>query len=153
MTFTIFNFRKNLFTSIFTTKWWYHQFHIRKDFFFFHFLLGYIYFLRKSATDSNWNIYFKGSWHCDLLLCYLFGLVWVLISDSVGKNYPILIHWCLLVYEGCKGRKKEGGRVERYLLYFTFISSGFSHSSPVAKNVFLDYLRTVISPKSGVEIH
>ena len=38
-------------------------------------------------------------------------------------------------------------------LNFNFILSGFSHGYSVARNVFFDHLRTVVSPKQGVEMH
>ena len=68
------------------------------------------------------------------------------------SSCSILISWHLLVCEGCKGRK-EGARERRYLLNFNFILFGFSHGYSIARNVFLDDLRIVISPKSSIEIY
>ena len=49
-------------------------------------------------------------------------------------------------------RRKEAGGERRYLFIFNLISFGLSHTDSVARKIFLDYLRTVVSPKSGVEI-
>ena len=43
--------------------------------------------------------------------------------------------------------EKEGGEDRRYLLNFNIILFGFSLNYSVAKNVFLNYLRTVVSLK------
>ena len=70
----------------------------------------------------------------------------------IGPVSFFLLHLNSLV-SSCMGRlqrkKRKKGGEKKYLLNFNFISQECS----VARNVFLDYLSAVISPKQAVEIH
>ena len=85
-------------------------------------------------------------------ICWGIRSVWVLVFD-------IWLHWffftpsyfagVFLSVKAAKEEKEEGGN-RGYPLNFNFISFGFSQSNSVARNFFLNYFRTVISPKFGI---
>ena len=106
----------------------------------------------KSLTDRPmYRPYNKIMTYTGLQNIFVVVGYWYLTSlISAGS---ILIRWRLLVCESCKRRKWQEDGEWRYRLNFNFISFEFLHVYSVARNVFLDYLRTVVSPKSGVEIH
>ena len=78
---------------------------------------------------------------------------WFLIVDSVAFFLPHLnsLTSCLRRPQRKKKRIKSGRR--DIFFNFNFISFGFSYGYTVARNVFLDYLSTVVSLEQGVEIH
>ena len=66
---------------------------------------------------------------------------------------PHLICWvsCLWMLQR---KNKEGRRREKdFFSISTLFYLGFSHRYSVARNVILNYLRTVVSPKSGSEMY
>ena len=70
----------------------------------------------------------------------------------------ILIRRRIVIYEGWKGitvekKKKRKDEREDIFSISTLFHLGFSHGYSVTRNVSLDYLRIVVSPKSGVEIY
>ena len=77
----------------------------------------------------------------------------LLISDSINFFSPHLNSLGSSCLWRLQKKKKERSWERRYLLNFNFILFGVLHIYSVVKNVFQDYLRTVISPKSSVEIH
>ena len=103
-----------------------------------------------------WDHLFNESllkWLKDIKITFqVFDHCWLLISNSISSSYLILIHWHLLVCEGCKGITEKKER-EDIVSISTLFYLGFLHGNSIAKNVFLNYLRTAISPKSGIEIY
>ena len=82
-------------------------------------------------------------------------VIWVLVS-----SYSVLIHWHLLVCEGCKGITKEKKKGERrYLFKFNFISFGiFARLLWIIRELsflpnqalkYISRIRWLISPNSG----
>ena len=79
---------------------------------------------------------------------------WLLISDSVSLFLPNLISFGVFLF--VKAAKEEkGGKAEREDIFSisTLFHLGFSHGYSVVRNLVLNYLRTAVSPKSGVEIY
>ena len=90
------------------------------------------------------------------VLGYFGPYCWLLMSDSVSFLLP---HLNLLgVFLSVKTQKEENEErkeVERKDIFSisTLFHLGVSRGFSVARNVLLAYLRTVVSPKSGIEIY
>ena len=135
-----------------------------------HFLWGeplhheysYISLFNPFTTDRMWHEVFfqvEYSWIVfkELAMIEYFLLCgWLLLSDSilVGSK-PILIYWA----SSCLSRLQKKNKEERwrekdiFFLNFNFIHLSMRMAILWRGNVFLDYLRTAVFPKSGIEIH
>ena len=80
-----------------------------------------------------------------LLVIHLVLVFGFLISDSVSFFLPILIQWCLLVCEDCKGRKGRKEISFKFQLYFVWVFIRLLCSEKC--------LSGFVSPKQGIEIH